>query len=96
VLAIVKDTALSIIANQVRLDAAVLQAASGGLGAIDDDERRLERARRRLELFETEAAESLEEVVEGSAETVSQADDAGEADAAAEAGAIGDLFSVLK
>ena len=62
ILAIVKDTALSIIATQARLDAAQLAAASGGIAGLDDDDldERLGRAMQRLEVLEAEVEESRE------------------------------------
>jgi hypothetical protein len=56
VLAIVKDTALSIIATQARLDAAALQAASGGVASFGDDDldERIERRMRLVRALEAE------------------------------------------
>ena len=62
ILAIVKDTALSIIATQARLDAAQLAAASGGLGSLADDDldSRIERKMRLVMAYEAEALAEAE------------------------------------
>jgi hypothetical protein len=92
VLAIVKDTALTVISVPARLDAAALAAQSGALSGLDDDQfdGRLDRALARLAQFEAEAQENLEEVAEDGVDVEAEVE--GEPGSAA----LGDLFSVLK
>jgi hypothetical protein len=56
------NVALAVIASQVRLDAAALQAASGGLGGLDDDDldSRIERKMRVLMAYEAEVLAEAE------------------------------------
>jgi hypothetical protein len=65
------NVALSAISNQVRLDAAALQAASGGLRALDDDDldSRLDRLADRIDRLEMPGDEiEAEELVDAGAE----------------------------
>jgi hypothetical protein len=76
------STALSAISTQARLDAAALQAASGGIGGLDDDDldERLQRASRRLAVLEAEAMEELQ-AAEGRESEVLADDDISDVDA---------------